>query len=971
MKILPTSMSLLASIMSAAFLLGTPVEIYAYGSVYLYYAIAYIIGTYLTVNLFLPKYLQIKCTSIYEYLEKRFSLSVRTSVTSIFVVIYIIYMGVILYGPSLALSQITGLNLWMIVGFAGVICTFYTSITRTYGGMKAVIWTDVTQTVTMFLGVMLSIVFGFMDAGGIEKVFKTAIQGDRLNFIKYITLELTQTAIACLQTQAQRFLCVRDLRSAKRVAWINCFQFIFMLFLTACVGLLLYSKYQSCDPLQAKIISKADQLYPLFVTETLGKIPGLTGIFISCILSASLSSISSGINSIVTVIVEDIYKRIKTSSTISDQQQTIISKILSVSLGALTVCLACLMSYMGNHVLVIVFQIAGSFAAPILGVYLVGFFLRRVNSRSVLIAFFLCLIFQMWILIGSTLTIKQRVRSDGRLSLSIQESTPVDEYHEESFTIRNETNYSTVSTDVETLTWYNRSATETIDESGENTTHVNVQVVVTPNTLRVQIGKTYELTCIVHGDLADTHVYWIQEQPERRYMFALADDRIVSESQVILTIRVTLVHRGNIGEYKCIAEHEAGSTNTATVTMEEIAGYQQPVTWCSAGTKILQIIAPDTIDDDDVLIQCIGAKNKRIDWYLNNRLLVEEEPFQFDENILRIHPASKLCSGEYRCAVFDPTYREARRTLTFTREPSDCVSQAFNPPSPLFINEGMRQLIWSPSGYDFVHWTRDGDDERLPSNVYQIDHNLRIRKARPNDSGIYHCELRTADGVHINVSYEIQVQPTQTRHSFYGERLKITIPEPSINLQEGEDKTILYTIDSDEPVEIFWNRYTDQGYEPMPLTFTVEPDRLILHHATTDVTGIYHVIVRDSHLEVQQTLRINVIPRHQKEQRKWIEMSVRPSEIVIGPGEKVTVKCGVKGIEQYRVTWSVYSRSTQFPRFVSQQGNNIKIAPTDTTPDEPIYLQCQVDKPDAFRLCYAYVTVYVTDGERKKRNIPY
>ncbi|CAF1408088.1 unnamed protein product [Adineta ricciae] len=339
-------------------------------------------------------------------------------------IIYPIYMGVILCGPSLALSQITGLSLWMIVGFAGVICTFYTSI----GGMKAVIWADVKQTVMMFLGVMLSIVFGFMDAGGIEKVFKTAIQGDRLNlinfyispFIRYIFWNITcggglyfTAAIACLQIQAQRFLCVKDLRSAKKVAWINCFQFIFMLFLTACVGLLLYSKYQSCDPLQAKIISKADQLYPLFVTETLGKIPGLTGIFISCILNASLSSISSGINSIVTVMVEDIYKRIKTSSTISDQQQTIISKVVSY-----------LMSHMGNHVLVIVFQIAGSFAAPILGIYLVGFFLRRVNSRSILIAFFLCLIFQMWTLIGSTLAIKQRVRSDGRLSLSIQECSP-------------------------------------------------------------------------------------------------------------------------------------------------------------------------------------------------------------------------------------------------------------------------------------------------------------------------------------------------------------------------------------------------------------------------------------------------------------------------------------------------------------------------------------------------------------------
>ena len=62
-------------------------------------------------------------------------------------------------------------------------------------------------------------------------------------------------------------------------------------------------------------------------------------------------------------------------------------------------------------------------------------------------------------------------------------------------------------------------------------------------------------------------------------MFALVNDRNVSESEVTLTIRVTLVHRGDIGEYKCVAEHEAGSTNTAAVTMEEIAGYEQPVTW--------------------------------------------------------------------------------------------------------------------------------------------------------------------------------------------------------------------------------------------------------------------------------------------------------------------------------------------------------------------------------------------------------
>ncbi|CAF4779436.1 unnamed protein product, partial [Rotaria sp. Silwood1] len=87
-------------------------------------------------------------------------------------------MGVILYGPSLALSQVTGLNIWLAVGSCGLVCTVYTSI----GGIKAVIWTDVAQAVIMYLGIILTIVFGFIDAGGIAKAIETVSNGNRFQF---------------------------------------------------------------------------------------------------------------------------------------------------------------------------------------------------------------------------------------------------------------------------------------------------------------------------------------------------------------------------------------------------------------------------------------------------------------------------------------------------------------------------------------------------------------------------------------------------------------------------------------------------------------------------------------------------------------------------------------------------------------------------------------------------------------------
>jgi Na+/proline symporter len=66
----------------------------------------------------------------------------------------------------------------------------------------------------------------------------------------------------------------------------------------------------------------------LFVTETLGRIPGLTGLFIACILSATLSTFSSGVNSMATVILEDIYKRLSSKGTMSNERQLIFSKVL-------------------------------------------------------------------------------------------------------------------------------------------------------------------------------------------------------------------------------------------------------------------------------------------------------------------------------------------------------------------------------------------------------------------------------------------------------------------------------------------------------------------------------------------------------------------------------------------------------------------------------------------------------------------
>jgi len=92
----------------------------------------------------------------------------------------ILYMGVVLYAPALALSAVTDLSKWTAIISVGLVCTLY-CVT---GGIKAVLWADVFQSVLMFLALIMVIVKGTLDVGGPRVVWDSASKGKRLQFFK-------------------------------------------------------------------------------------------------------------------------------------------------------------------------------------------------------------------------------------------------------------------------------------------------------------------------------------------------------------------------------------------------------------------------------------------------------------------------------------------------------------------------------------------------------------------------------------------------------------------------------------------------------------------------------------------------------------------------------------------------------------------------------------------------------------------
>jgi Na+/proline symporter len=110
------------------------------------------------------------------------------------------------------------------------------------------------------------------------------------------------------QTLIQRYMCVRSTRGAKQALFISAACSAIIILLSGLIGIILYAYYADCDPYTAKKIDDMDQIFPYFVMEVLGDKKGLPGVFLSCIFAGTLSSISSGLNSLTAVLIEDFYK---------------------------------------------------------------------------------------------------------------------------------------------------------------------------------------------------------------------------------------------------------------------------------------------------------------------------------------------------------------------------------------------------------------------------------------------------------------------------------------------------------------------------------------------------------------------------------------------------------------------------------------------------------------------------------------
>ena len=250
----PIGISTIASLYSAISYMGGPSEYRSY-DLRLTVGIFSMIPTAVVVMLvFMPFFHRLQVYTAYEYLEKRFNVTVRALASAVFVIWRILWMGTAVYVPSLVLHTITGFPLIPMILLVGVVATLYTVV----GGMRAVIWTDVAQFFVLSAGSVLALWVVGAHVGGLEGIWSVAEQGGRTRIFDWtpdLTTRVTSwgaligSLVANLgmygadQVSVQRYLAAKSLKGMQKSFILNTVGGWAMGFLMIGIGLGLYAFY--------------------------------------------------------------------------------------------------------------------------------------------------------------------------------------------------------------------------------------------------------------------------------------------------------------------------------------------------------------------------------------------------------------------------------------------------------------------------------------------------------------------------------------------------------------------------------------------------------------------------------------------------------------------------------------------------------------------------------------------------------
>ncbi len=387
------AVSVLAALFSGITYLGVPALTYDTDLSYFWVILSFFIATPITTLVFLPFFRNLNLYTAYEYLDRRFDRGVHLTVSLLYVIRICGHLGLAIYAPALAITAITGWELWQAVVCTGLAATLYTAL----GGMKAVIWTDTLQFLVLCGGIVAVLVCAIAAVpGGPAGVWRLASAGNRTHFLN-LSFDPTQRMtvwnallggasinliqMVTDQISVQRYLTAPSLRDSQRALWLKLAVTLPLLLVFALTGTVLFAYYKNF-PLPASALGRPDQILPYFVVNELPT--PLPGVLIAAIFGATMAVASAGINALATTVLVD-FGGAREASGSSEGRRVVLARALTVGFGVLVTLLALGLGRTGASLVNSIFIIQGLFGGPSLGVFLLGVLSRRANGAGALI----------------------------------------------------------------------------------------------------------------------------------------------------------------------------------------------------------------------------------------------------------------------------------------------------------------------------------------------------------------------------------------------------------------------------------------------------------------------------------------------------------------------------------------------------------------------------------------------------------
>jgi solute:Na+ symporter, SSS family len=414
------ALSIVAAETSTLTIISIPGLAYDTNLTFLQVILGYLVGRIVISFVLLPHYFRGDLYTAYELIERRFGRELRSLTAGLFLFTRAAAEGVRVYAVSIVVAIALGTGRVASIAIITVLTLIYTF----EGGLAAVIWTDVVQTLIYVGGTLVGLVtILHLVPGGWSAIHSAAAASGKFQILDFRTsfalpytfwagviggTFFTTASHGTDQLIVQRLLAARGQKQSATALISSGVAILFQFALFLTVGVMLWAYYR----LPSATFGRADRIYPMFIVKQMPH--GVSGLLIAAILAAAMSNLSAALNSLSSSTIMDFYARLRPQT--DETRKMRLSRLATLFWALILFVLAVIALHKAGRVVEVGLQIASVAYGALLGAFLLGVLTRRANQYGAMagmlcgfaIEFYLWLgthvAWTWWVMIGTSVT---------------------------------------------------------------------------------------------------------------------------------------------------------------------------------------------------------------------------------------------------------------------------------------------------------------------------------------------------------------------------------------------------------------------------------------------------------------------------------------------------------------------------------------------------------------------------------------